>query len=129
MDGVIAVATLTGGSGETVAGEITAAMAGAVTVGVGIAGTTAGVETAVAQVMAAGGATATLAGGTIEPTIIAAGIGETATGGGTIDLTVDAIGPETFAGDETNITKPSAQRRTLELTFGYTRSRNRYEYL
>jgi hypothetical protein len=111
VDGVIAVATLTGGSGETIAGEITAAMAGAVTVGVGIAGTTVGEETAVEQVMAAGGATATLAGGTIDQTIIGVGVDETATGDGTIDLTVGAhvvIGHETCAGGETSFTEPSA---------------------
>jgi hypothetical protein len=87
-------------------------MAGAVIAGVEIAGTTAGVETAVEQVMAAGGATATLAGGTIETTIIAAGLGETATGGGTIDLTVDArvlIGHETYAGGETSFRKNRAR--------------------
>jgi hypothetical protein len=83
-------------------------MAGAVTVGVEIAGTTVGVETAVEQAMAVGGATVTLAGGTFEPTIIAAGIDETATGGGTIDLTVDAravIGHEICAGGEINFYK------------------------
>jgi hypothetical protein len=132
VDGVIVVATLTGGSGETVAGEITAAVAGAVTAGVEIAGTTAGVETAVKQVMAAGDAVAMLGGGTIDPTIIAVGTDETATDGGTIDLTVDAraaIGHETCAGDETNITEPSAVAPNARVNFGYTRSQNRYECL
>ena len=114
---MIVVATLTGGSGGTIAGGTTT-MAGAATAGVEIAGTTVGVGTADEQTMAARGATATFVGGTIA-TIVDDGTDGTTTGGGTIDRMIDAravIGHATFAGGVTKVTKLSAVAPTLELT-------------
>ena len=88
------VATFTGWIGGTVV-EITAPMGGAATAGEEIAGTTAGVETAGEQAKVAGGRTATLAGGMLDPLIVAVG---------TIDPPIDAraIGRATFAGGGTS---------------------------
>jgi hypothetical protein len=123
VDGAIVI--LTGVSGETI-GDAISTTAGAATAGGETVGTTAGAETAAGQVRVDGGATATFAGGTVDPTIVAAGTVGIMTGAGIIE-TIDA-GHVILAGGETNhggTLTLSAAAPNVGVNFGDTRSHNR----